>query len=88
MLSILHLPYASPLLHCHLYLLDTHTDTVGGTIWKITKETEEIIYAVSYNQKKERHLNGTVLETLTKPRFVARCLGFHLAHSAVQSAHH
>jgi hypothetical protein len=47
-------------------------DMVGGTIWKIAKETEEIIYAVSYNQKKERHLNGTVLETLTKPRFVTR----------------
>lgn len=37
---------------------------------------------MSYNQKKERHLNGTVLETLTKPRFVARCLGFPLAHTA------
>jgi cleavage and polyadenylation specificity factor subunit 2 len=41
---------------------------VGGTIWKIAKETEEIIYAVSYNQKKERHLDGTVLGTLSKPR--------------------
>ena len=27
---------------------------IGGTIWKITKETEEIVYAVDYNHKKER----------------------------------
>lgn len=36
---------------------------VGGTIWKIKKETEDIIYAVDYNHKKDRHLNGTVLES-------------------------
>ncbi|EDV21733.1 uncharacterized protein TRIADDRAFT_30006 [Trichoplax adhaerens] len=41
---------------------------VGGTIWKIIKDGEEdIIYAVDYNHKKERHLNGSVLETLTHP---------------------
>lgn len=27
---------------------------IGGTVWKIVKETEEIIYAVDYNHKKER----------------------------------
>jgi cleavage and polyadenylation specificity factor subunit 2 len=27
---------------------------IGGTIWKITKETEEIIYAVDYNHMRER----------------------------------
>jgi cleavage and polyadenylation specificity factor subunit 2 len=41
--------------------------TVGGTIWKIQKEIEEIVYAVDFNHKKERHLNGTVLETLKRP---------------------
>jgi len=40
---------------------------LGGTIWKIKKEAEEIIYAVDYNHKKERHLNPTLLETLTRP---------------------
>lgn len=40
---------------------------IGGTVWKITKETEEILYAVDYNHKKERHLNPTVLETLNRP---------------------
>lgn len=40
---------------------------IGGTIWKIKKETEEILYAVDYNHKKERHLNPTVLETLNRP---------------------
>ncbi len=41
--------------------------SLGGTLWKISKENEDIIYAVDYNHKKERHLNPTVLETLTRP---------------------
>lgn len=41
---------------------------VGGTIWKIVKDNEEdIVYAVDYNHKKERHLGGCVLDTLTRP---------------------
>jgi len=28
--------------------------TLGGTIWKIKKDTDEILYAVNYNHKKER----------------------------------
>lgn len=27
---------------------------LGGTIWKITKDTEEILYAVDFNHRKER----------------------------------
>lgn len=27
---------------------------LGGTVWKITKDTEEIIYAVDFNHRKER----------------------------------
>lgn len=41
---------------------------IGGTIWKIVKDNEEdIIYAIDYNHKKERHLNGCVLDTITRP---------------------
>ncbi|XP_071079968.1 cleavage and polyadenylation specificity factor subunit 2-like [Haliotis cracherodii] len=41
---------------------------IGGTIWKIVKDgEEEIVYAVDYNHKKERHLNGCVLEMFNKP---------------------
>ncbi|XP_072031108.1 cleavage and polyadenylation specificity factor subunit 2-like [Amphiura filiformis] len=41
---------------------------IGGTIWKIVKDgEEEIVYAVDYNHKKERHLNGCVLEALSRP---------------------
>ncbi len=41
---------------------------IGGTIWKILKEgEEEIIYAVDYNHHKERHLNGCVLDSISKP---------------------
>lgn len=36
---------------------------IGGTIWKILKDgEEEIVYAIDYNHKKERHLNGCILE--------------------------
>lgn len=55
-------------MYFYLGVFFSFPDMVGGTIWKIAKETEEIIYAVSYNQKKERHLDGTVLGTLSKPR--------------------
>ncbi|CAG8545924.1 6099_t:CDS:10, partial [Ambispora leptoticha] len=48
--------------------------TIGGTLWKIKKDTEEIVYAVDYNHKKEKHLDGTVLhlngevlEALSRP---------------------
>ncbi|XP_008555336.3 probable cleavage and polyadenylation specificity factor subunit 2 [Microplitis demolitor] len=41
---------------------------IGGTIWKIVKDEEEdIIYAVNFNHKKERHLNGCELERLQRP---------------------
>ncbi|XP_011305603.1 probable cleavage and polyadenylation specificity factor subunit 2 [Fopius arisanus] len=41
---------------------------IGGTIWKIVKDGEEdIIYAVDFNHKKERHLNGCELERLQRP---------------------
>jgi cleavage and polyadenylation specificity factor subunit 2 len=41
---------------------------LGGTVWKITKETEEIIYAVEFNHAKERHLNAMVLDSIsTRP---------------------
>ncbi|CAG0890838.1 unnamed protein product [Cyprideis torosa] len=41
---------------------------VGGTIWKILKDGEEdILYAVDFNHKRERHLNGCVLESLQRP---------------------
>jgi cleavage and polyadenylation specificity factor subunit 2 len=32
---------------------------IGGAMWKIVKDGEEdIVYAVDYNHKRERHLNG------------------------------
>lgn len=41
---------------------------IGGTIWRITKDgEEEIIYAVDFNHKRERHLNGCSLESILKP---------------------
>lgn len=44
---------------------------IGGTIWKIVKVGEEdIVYAVDFNHKKERHLNGSELERLQRPSLV------------------
>jgi len=41
---------------------------LGGTIWRIVKDGEEdIVYAVDYNHKKERHLNGCDIEHLKRP---------------------
>ncbi|CAH1261607.1 CPSF2 [Branchiostoma lanceolatum] len=41
---------------------------IGGTVWRIVKEGEEdVVYAVDYNHKKERHLNGCVLEGINRP---------------------
>uniref|UniRef100_A0A2P2L1T3 Cleavage and polyadenylation specificity factor subunit 2 n=1 Tax=Rhizophora mucronata TaxID=61149 RepID=A0A2P2L1T3_RHIMU len=40
---------------------------LGGTIWKISKDGEDVLYAVDFNHRKERHLNGTVLESFVRP---------------------
>jgi len=41
---------------------------LGGTIWRIVKDGEEdIVYAVDYNHKKERHLNGCDIEHIKRP---------------------
>ncbi|CAG0891466.1 unnamed protein product [Darwinula stevensoni] len=41
---------------------------IGGTVWKIVKDGEEDIwYAVDFNHKKERHLNGCNLDTIGRP---------------------
>ncbi|CAM8878775.1 unnamed protein product [Rhodiola kirilowii] len=52
---------------------------LGSTIWKITKDGEDVIYAVDFNHRKERQdmiltpditlklLNGTALESFVRP---------------------
>ncbi|KAM3579119.1 hypothetical protein VKS41_008346 [Umbelopsis sp. WA50703] len=35
--------------------------TVGGTVWKIKKDTDEILYAVDYNHSREQHLERSIL---------------------------
>ncbi|KAG2178419.1 hypothetical protein INT44_001571 [Umbelopsis vinacea] len=39
--------------------------TIGGTVWKIKKDTDEILYAVDYNHSRERHLGNSVLNVGT-----------------------
>ena len=40
---------------------------LGGAFWKIQKETDDVLYAVDYNHRKEKHLNGAVLESMRRP---------------------
>ncbi|CAL1408288.1 unnamed protein product [Linum trigynum] len=40
---------------------------LGGTVWKITKDGEDVVYAVDFNHRKERHLNGIVAESFVRP---------------------
>lgn len=37
---------------------------IGGAMWKISVHGNELIYAVDYNHRRERHLNGMLLESL------------------------
>ncbi|KAG4303863.1 hypothetical protein PORY_002717 [Pneumocystis oryctolagi] len=48
--------------------------SLGGTIWKITKDSENIVYCVDWNHSKDSHLNGsilysngTILDALSRP---------------------
>ena len=41
--------------------------TLGGAMWKIGKDAEDIIYAVDYNVRKERHLNGATFDSIHRP---------------------
>ncbi|XP_018013297.1 probable cleavage and polyadenylation specificity factor subunit 2 [Hyalella azteca] len=41
---------------------------LGGCMWRITRDGEEdILYAVDYNHKKERHLSGCELDKIFRP---------------------
>ncbi|ROT74637.1 probable cleavage and polyadenylation specificity factor subunit 2 [Penaeus vannamei] len=41
---------------------------IGGAIWRIIKDGEgDIVYAVDFNHKKERHLGGCELDKITRP---------------------
>eukprot|EP01102_Stenamoeba_stenopodia_P012340 TRINITY_DN3882_c0_g1_i1.p1 TRINITY_DN3882_c0_g1~~TRINITY_DN3882_c0_g1_i1.p1 ORF type:complete len:787 (-),score=164.62 TRINITY_DN3882_c0_g1_i1:39-2354(-) len=57
---------------------------LGGTIWKITKETDDILYAVDFNHKKERHLNPTMLSTISfRPSLlITDCKAFDYSSSS------
>ncbi|GAB4814627.1 hypothetical protein N2152v2_001673 [Parachlorella kessleri] len=36
---------------------------LGGTLWRVSRDGDDFVYAVDYNHRKERHLNGTVLDS-------------------------
>jgi len=59
---------------------------IGGTIWRIAKESEEIIYAVDYNHTKDRHLNGAVLEMFSRPNVLITDAYNVLVHQAPRKA--
>ncbi|KAF8385948.1 cpsf-2 [Pristionchus pacificus] len=44
---------------------------IGGAIWRISKAgDDEIVYAVDYNHKKERHLNGCLFDAIQRPHLL------------------
>ncbi|GAU88227.1 hypothetical protein RvY_00967 [Ramazzottius varieornatus] len=43
---------------------------LGGCLWKIVKDEEEIVYAVDFAHKKERHLNALSLESINRPHLL------------------
>ncbi|CAI2724997.1 unnamed protein product [Schistosoma spindalis] len=44
--------------------------TLGGTIWKLVKEDTSIVYALDFNHKKERHLNGATFDACIRPHLL------------------
>ncbi|KAL7753275.1 hypothetical protein RI367_001050 [Sorochytrium milnesiophthora] len=64
--------------------------TAGGTIWKISKDTDNIVYAVNVNHKKERHLsagmvlvNSQIYEPLSRPSLlISDCYNATNVHAA------
>ncbi|KAJ3117390.1 cleavage and polyadenylation specificity factor subunit 2 [Phlyctochytrium bullatum] len=51
--------------------------SLGGSIWKIRKDTDEVVYAVDFNHMKERHLSkGTILsDVMSRPSIlITDCL--------------
>jgi cleavage and polyadenylation specificity factor subunit 2 len=51
---------------------------IGGSMWKIVKDGEEdIVYAVDYNHKRERHLNGCDVEKISRSTSYLTCLLRH-----------
>lgn len=37
---------------------------IGGAVWRISLDGEDMVYAVDYNHRKERHLNGATLDSV------------------------
>eukprot|EP00056_Hartaetosiga_gracilis_P001260 m.43668 g.43668 ORF g.43668 m.43668 type:complete len:793 (+) comp10566_c0_seq1:30-2408(+) len=40
---------------------------LGGSVWKINKDGEDIVYAVDYNHRKDTHLPKTTMDTISRP---------------------
>ena len=40
---------------------------IGGALWHITKDTDNVVYAVDYNHVRESLLNGCALHSFSRP---------------------
>lgn len=57
-------------------------NVLGGTIWKISKESDDIYYCVDFNHKVERHLAGSHIEIISRPSMlIADCINFDKRHN-------
>lgn len=57
---------------------------IGGAIWKIVKDGEEdIVYAVDFNHKKERHLNSCDIDKIQRPSLLITD-GYNATHKQMR----
>ena len=40
---------------------------VGGSVWRIRKDTEELVYAVDFNHRRDLLLEGSPLDSFSRP---------------------
>jgi len=39
-------------------------------VWKISKDAEDIVYALDYNQKSDKHLPGIDIDSISRPHLL------------------
>lgn len=59
---------------------------LGGTVWHISKQTENIVYAVDFNHRRERHLNPTTLSTFSRPSHLIVSAARALTHTETRKS--
>lgn len=55
---------------------------MGGTLWKVSREADDVVFCGDLNHKFERHLSASHVEAVLRPSLaVADCLNFDVRHA-------